>query len=382
MEAGNRGVNSLELAKLARLYSQDVAYFLQDSFEPEERGALSVFFRANPSVAQSQSDREAITHYYSLWRDYTTLEEMLELGRERMAPVQYAVSEPRNVWEAIQVGENVAEEERNRLDLGNAPIKDVARLLEAQGVRVAEVALQDDISGIFMGDQEIGLCILANSRHIQGRRAFTLSHEYGHVLLDRPKGSTISTVTNRRDLAEVRANAFAAAFLMPEQGVRQFIQGIGKGKPGRESLEALAETEPIVGQRRRVASTQRIHLYDVVHLQYHFSTSYEATLYRLKNVGIISEDEREHLALMSSSAAEVAAQLNLKPELDEEDGRRKFLHYYVGMGIEAYRRGEITLSRLAELVAQVGIDREQIEDLLEKMGLYNESNEEMVYSPE
>ena len=382
MEAGSRGVNSLELAELARLYSRDAGCFLQDSLEPEEKGGLSVFFRANPSVAESQPDREAIAHYYALWREYTALEEMLGLDKERIAPVRYAVGESRSVWEAIQAGEKVAEEERNRLDLGNAPIKDMAGLLETQGVRAAEGDLREGVSGIFISGPEIGLCILANRRHIQGRRAFTFSHEYGHVLLDRDKGSTISTFANRADLAEVRANAFAAAFLMPEEGVRQFVERMGKARSGRELLEAFDEMAPIAGQQRRVASTQRIHVYDVVHLQHHFGTSYEATLYRLKNLGVISEEERERLASMSSSAAEVAGQWGLQPEPDEENGDRRFQHYYVGMALEAYRRGDITLSKLAELVDQVGMSREEVVDLLEKVGIYDESDEERVYFPE
>ena len=38
-----------------------------------------------------------------------------------------------------------------------------------------------------------------------------------------------SRESERSDLLEVRANVFAANFLMPEEGVRQFVGTLGKG---------------------------------------------------------------------------------------------------------------------------------------------------------
>jgi Zn-dependent peptidase ImmA (M78 family) len=43
-------------------------------------------------------------------------------------------------------------------------------------------------------------------------------------LVDRDRSGAISRAENRADLLEVRANAFAADFLMPADGTLQFVQ--------------------------------------------------------------------------------------------------------------------------------------------------------------
>ena len=46
------------------------------------------------------------------------------------------------------------------------------------------------------------------------------------MVADQERFGLISRVSERDDLIEVRANAFAASFLMPEDGVRQFCAGL------------------------------------------------------------------------------------------------------------------------------------------------------------
>ena len=52
------------------------------------------------------------------------------------------------------------------------------------------------------------------------RRRFSIAHEYAHVLLDRELKAILSHARDRSSWMEVRANAFAASFLMPAEGVR------------------------------------------------------------------------------------------------------------------------------------------------------------------
>ena len=195
------------------------------------------------------------------------------------------------------MGEHAAETERGRLELGIDPIRDMAELVESQGIPVIEIRLDDQISGIFMADAEVQLCIVINEAHLdraKARVAFTIAHEYGHILLDRDKVSAISKISNDRDLFEVRANAFAAAFLMPEEGVSQFLKNIGKGaSTSRERLSAYTEQpdpDPLIGYYRRLASSQIITLYDVVKFCAYFGISFEAALYRLRNTKFLSEE--------------------------------------------------------------------------------------------
>jgi Zn-dependent peptidase ImmA (M78 family) len=52
---------------------------------------------------------------------------------------------------------------------------------------------------------------------------FSYAHEYAHSLADRDVASLVSKRENRSELGEVRANAFAAAFRLPDDEVRAFM---------------------------------------------------------------------------------------------------------------------------------------------------------------
>ncbi len=380
IESGHRMVSSLELTRLARLYGRDIASFLEEKPSPNEKeNALTVLFRAHPDLMQNPTPLRNATE---LFREYTNLKALLDLDTEQNLPPRYACAEPRNVWEAIQMGERAAEAERSRLALGIDPIRDMAELVESQGIPVIEIDLDDQISGIFMTDAEGQLCIFINQAQFdkaKARVAFTIAHEYSHILLDRDKVSAISKISNDRDLFEVRANAFAAAFLMPEEGVSQFLKTIGKGEASREKLLAYTEQhDPLVGHHRRLASTQIITLYDVVKLCMSFGTSYEAALYRLRNTKFLSEGSFDHLYRRKDEAREIVQNLKI-------EGRREypssFALNFTGMAIEAYRRDKITYDKLIALADQVAFDSKVIDQILCYMGLENNLEAE-VYLPE
>ena len=99
------------------------------------------------------------------------------------------------------MGEHAAEAERSRLELGIAPIRDMAELVESQGIPVIKKNLEDHISGIFIANSETQLGIIINEAQLdraKARVAFTIAHEYSHILLDRDKGITISKISNDR----------------------------------------------------------------------------------------------------------------------------------------------------------------------------------------
>ena len=91
--------------------------------------------------------------------------------------------------------------------------------------------------------------MVANRRHHVLRRRFSYAHEYAHVLLDRGRRGTISRVADRDSLSEVRAIAFAANFLMPEEGVWQFITALGNGSPSRRHAEVFGDSVEVLGQQ-------------------------------------------------------------------------------------------------------------------------------------
>jgi hypothetical protein len=161
---------------------------------------------------------------------------MLEgiLGREgRLGPPEYKLQAPKGSGDAVGQGASVAESERARLGLGDAPIADMPELLNAEGVWATGLRLPDQMSGLFLNHASTGMVIIVNLTHCEERRRFSYAHEYGHALLDRDRVGNVSSKDNAAELVEKRANAFAATFLMPARSVAQQLKVIDKGKPSR-----------------------------------------------------------------------------------------------------------------------------------------------------
>ena len=62
---------------------------------------------------------------------------------------------------------------------------------------------------------------MINQQHGRPRRLFSYAHEYCHTLVDRSRQGTVSSASNRDELFEVRANAFAAQDVVKEERRRQ-----------------------------------------------------------------------------------------------------------------------------------------------------------------
>jgi len=366
IELGNRAVTSLELDKLAYLYGRDIRAFLADEFRPAH--VLVALFRRQPDMAGNTQVLTAVRHSLAAGREITSLERLLGVDVALTALPAYPLRAPRTKWEAIQQAERVAAEERRRLGLGDAPLPSVAELLEGQGVRTAKAALPDDVSGLTVADSDVGVLVVVNEAHAPSRQRFSLAHEYCHVLLDRDEKGTISRTSQRDTLPEVRANAFAAAFLMPPMGVIGFLQGLAKGKPSRLKAEVFDEEEVLVAQARPAPGTQDIQLYDVVLLAHHFGVSRISALFRLKSLKLL--DEPEFADLQSQEQAgrgrQIAQMLGLAEPQEDGDGIRARI---VALALEAYRREEITRRKLEELAALAGLDAAAVEALLREAAL-------------
>ncbi len=354
MELGNRAVTSLELDRLAYLFGRDMREFFDDVFHEED--ALVRLFRADPDVAEEEDVVEALRVCLALGHEVTSLEQLLGIDRDPGRMPTYSLPRPRNKWDAVQQGMHVADEERRRLGLGISPLADIAELLETQGVRTAQIELPDDISGLTLSDTKVGLFVVANRHHHVVRRRFSYAHEYAHVLLDRERRGTISRTAERNELIEVRANAFAAHILLPSDGVRQVMESLGKGSASRHQAAVFDESVVVRAQARTQAQNQNVQMYDVAQLAYHFGVSRLTALYRLRNLGFLTEVELGHLKAQEETGVgrEVADFLEL-PDLDHEAARNTFRHRFLGLGLEAFRRDEITHAKLVELAQMIGV---------------------------
>lgn len=368
IEAGNRSVSSLELDRLAYLFGRDIRSFVSESFD--EADSLAALFRAQPDVLAQAGVANALRDCVALGREITNLERLLRIDRGTAATVAYPLPLPTNRWGAIQQGERLAAEERRRLGLGDKALPDIAELLESQGLRTGIVDLPADVSGLTLNDREVGFFVVVNrSLHIL-RRRFSFAHEYAHVLADRDRFGLVSRSSERENVIEVRANAFGASLLMPEDGVRQFVAGLGKGMLSRVYADVFDGAESLDAEGRTPPGSQVLQLYDVVQLAHHFEVSRIAALYRLRNLRLISKGEFDRLKELDDSGRgqQIADHLGL-PEPDHTAVRDGFQHRILGLALEAYRREEISRGKLNELASMLGFDSNRVDHLVDDAGL-------------
>ena len=325
IEAGHRSVSSVELARLARLYGRPASACL---FEPEEEEILQ-YFRAEAPLAEP--DQAVVGEAVEWCRYYAMLEESI-YGEQRHDLPTYPV--PRGL--AIDQGAYLAEQERRRLGLGDAPVPSVIDLLEHEGVKVLlrEFPSNSSISGFFFFASDLGPCAVINASESPSRQRFTAAHEYAHFLVDRDerRGEICDTV-RRREPFEMRANAFAASLLLPATGVTSSLNDLG-------------------------AERLRVEPEHAVHLMYHFSVSYDAVLWRLLNLGWITSDRRDELARISPTGLARALGYDGEPGEGEPEPDR-----WRTIAIEAWRDGEISLGKLSELL---GISEHQLRIVLSR----------------
>ncbi len=373
-EGGDRSPNSLQLARIADLVGEDLSSLLDpESYETDRN--LAAVFRVCDKLRTDEDRQAAVRGCARLCTEFSGLESLLEIDRDQLSPAAYDLPAPESRWSAVRQGESLAEQERNRLRLGDGPIFDFVELLEAQGVRAFELELPEGVSGIFLTDRGHGLSAIVAVGELPERRRFSYAHEYAHLLVDRRRGSFVSSELNRDDLGEVRANAFAASFLLPEGGVRAALRAIGKGDATRTMLTAAFDGANAVAGQKRISS-EAIQVYDVVHLAAAFGVSYDATLYRLLNLGVVSKAERATLAEQRGQAASIHLMFGGNPSVAQPSGepgarpwQRDSRHRFVHLALECVRRELISKRRFDELRRLVGVSDQQAEALLRMIAL-------------
>ena len=361
IEAGSRSVSTLELTKLAECYRRPVSHFFEDAGEDENEGVLVALHRTVPGLERSAGVREQVDRCVALCREGVVLEKLLGLG-PRVGPPVYDVRAPRTVGEAVTQAERLADEERRRLNIGNTPLSDVSELIGSQGIWASGIELPGHMSGLFLRHSSIGLAILVNASHPRGRKRFSYAHEYAHALLDRGGTVSVSTTENSAELVEKRANAFAAAFLMPRNGVSEVLRSLDKGLPSRheQTIFDAATGGHIEAELRPPVGSQRITYKDVALVAHHFGVSYQAVLYRLKSLKYVSQRDTDGLLEQERFGREYLSLLGMLDELEAPEQRRhwdrELRSEIAHLAIEAHRREEISRGRLLDLSKALEID--------------------------
>ncbi|MBL8999802.1 MAG: ImmA/IrrE family metallo-endopeptidase [Phycisphaerae bacterium] len=360
MEAGNRSVSSDELFRLAQLYGRPLMYFFEESPSKKDEDPLVVLGRMAPELEKDPETNRAIRRVVEICEKGMELER--RLGKKpRTGPPAYTVAAPRNVGQAIEQGTRAADQERQRLGLGDAPIADIHELIATQGVWAASDHLPDDaISGLFINHPSTAMVTLVNHKHHRCRQRFSYAHEYAHALFDRDLTVALTSQGNAKDLSEYRANAFAAAFLMPKRGVESALDSRDKGKPSKQ----LFETYDVAGDRgaetaeiRALPGSQRLTVKDVAQIAILFDVSYPAACYRLRNLGFVKAPElKELLERDSSGTLFIRLATGHRDQAHEEkNSAQHIVSQVLPLVVEAHQRGEITRGRLLELSSLLSV---------------------------
>lgn len=354
IEAGSRSVSSIELDRIAYAVGKDIRSFLAENADDD---ALVALFRKNAQLAGHDQLLLALQGCVALGREAANLERLLGVDRLH-AGTRYELPVPRSKWEAIQQGKRVAIEERNRLRLPAGPLHDLANELDKQGVRVGAVKLPSNICGITLCDRRLGVFVVINEDDPALRRRFSLAHEYGHVVMDQNRSGGISrTDDDRDDLLEVRANSFAAEFLMPSDDVVRFMKNLGKGMDSRSQAFAYDEEGAVCAEQRANAASQDIQIYDVALLAHHFGVSRVAALYHILNLKLINKLDLQRLRSQEDNGTgrSIAEFLAIINPVNSDDTTMEFRRRFLALALEATRLELISESKFVELASMVGM---------------------------
>jgi len=107
--------------------------------------------------------------------------------------------------------------------------------------------------------------ILVNSETTKGRQHFTIAHELYHLYLDENPHPHICREGGKKDKAEIMADAFASAILLPSDGVMKAIP-----------MEEI--------------KSRNVSLATVFSLEQYFRVSHQSVLFRLKHLSLMTEE--------------------------------------------------------------------------------------------
>lgn len=342
IEAGRRAVTSEELHRFCELYAVPLNQLLGGD-APREPDVERVLFRT--AASERPPVRAAIRRFMKRCRIEKELEELLEVPHPDDARPAYRADSPDDKLQAVRQGYRIAQQERRRLDLGTEPLRNPLDLLERQGVRIGPLeGVGDDApDGVYFETDDLGPCVAVNperDRWTGFRSAFTAAHEYAHWLLRDVQVEEFDFDRPADDLREVRANVFSAAFLMPEEGLKEYFSEAG-----------LLEEDGTIPHLSRG---------DIVQAMDHFGVSRQALLYRLQNADLMDEETAEELRQEDFSVTAVAEALDL-----EFRGSGPFGTRLRSLALKAWKKGLISTGRAADLF---GLDLEDFRDRMAEIG--------------
>ncbi|WP_018291776.1 XRE family transcriptional regulator [Verrucomicrobium sp. 3C] len=330
IEAGKRGVDALELMRLAQLYGKPASWFLELG-----TGANPLDDVTNLETF-SKADQDMLSGFVRFCEAYGWIEALLELSPASPLPDYGTPVDPEGEGEAIRQGEAVAEAERRRLGLGGICGEGVESLLDRLGIRLSTRYLPTcPVRGAFLFHPRVGAAIFGNSGCRGEWLPLILAEEFGHLLFDRRLGGAIHGVFPEKgnppqDLRSIRAHRFAFAFVLPAPELRRIL---------------------LFDPEARIEAGHRLGVPDLLLSRWMFRCPAEVLWERWEQLGWVRPGQRERLG--SVPPADWSRRY-------EGRGRKegKVEHPYPGrflrLVLEGCKKGQVSREQLGTLL---GLDR-------------------------
>lgn len=318
IESGNRPLRFQELVDMASLYERSINRFLRPTPVTDDFVA-----RFKASCAQALEDgrvESGVALLQELADDYQEVERVA--GATLPWP-DHPEASIRGIDHA-EAAESLAASERNRLGLGDGPVLELRKLLEADvGLRIFALDLPVGVAGLYISSPALGVCVAMNANHSSERQRWSLAHQFAHFLAHRSQPEVTLRGNHRRTSAKQRfAEAFAENFLMPAAGLKRRFHMMSQARangPTPTDLHQLADL---------------------------FQVSYEAMARRLKSIGLIRRNAWENLL---DAGALVDAPRWPTPASQPADTELLPLRFRY-LAVEAWTEGEISEGQAARLL--------------------------------
>ena len=233
--------------------------------------------------------------------------------------------------------ENLANEFRvGRLQISLFEPVSIHKALRTTGVLCSFRPLKDEISGMAIkiqheGDPQAHRFMLVNTNDIYCKQRFTACHEFYHLIYQQNFSKSVDDFKySSKEREEKNANSFASFLLLPEAG-----------------LKMLA---PVEEQRK-----DRITLGTILKLEQHFRCSRATLLYRLKELGWISEDIVQSFI---ENVKRSAAEYGYNTSLYEPTGVTEISGDYNIKARRLFDKGLISRSKYVSLIDDMGLNKE------------------------
>ncbi|MFI5492904.1 helix-turn-helix domain-containing protein [Actinoplanes sp. NPDC051859] len=325
IENGSRKLDIGELAVVADVLEVTLAEVLGvNRMGPLALAARVMTAPATDETARARRRVRQVLETEAALADATGLRP-LEPSAAGLRVLERAHQEGLTTGSPVEAGIRLAQIVREELGLGVAPVGDLPALCERHfGLNTVTWPTGKDVSGLCAHGADIAV-VLVSSSFPRGHQRFTTAHELDHHILKDPREVIVeSDVFAVNSPSERRANAFAAALLMPTEGLRAVVAD--------RKIDESVLTE----------------------LMHEFDVSFTALLYQLadRSVRLLSAGERDvWKARTATSVLRAGGDLNPQEWTAPSEERRIPPRLWAAAQ-QGYRNGRVGLGVLSSLLDQ------------------------------